>query len=156
MSRTFALRNRQRARPVDTRLLRRIAAWALETQFHAEDYELGIHLVTTDEMAGVNKTFLNHEGSTDVITFDHCERSGTETLHGEIFICLDDAVTQAREFGTTWQSELTRYLLHGLLHLHGFDDLTPAVRRRMKREENRLLGLAARQFPLSRLSKKKS
>jgi ssRNA-specific RNase YbeY (16S rRNA maturation enzyme) len=50
---------------------------------------------------------------------------------------------------------LTRYLLHGLLHLHGFDDLTPAARRRMKREENRLLREAAREFVLSRLAKKK-
>ena len=155
MSRILALRNRQRARPVDTRLLRHIAAWALEEHFCATDYELAIHLVTAGEMATLNKTFLNHEGSTDVITFDHREGSSPGSVHGEIFISLDDTVAQARKFGTTWQEELTRYLLHGLLHLHGFDDLTATARRKMKREENRLLRQAAREFPLHRLAKKK-
>jgi probable rRNA maturation factor len=46
------------------------------------------------------------------------------SLHGELFICLDDAVKQAREFRTTWQSELTRYVIHGLLHLCGHDHET--------------------------------
>jgi len=185
MSRTLGLRNRQWVRAVDTRLLRRIARWALEEQFHAADYELGVHLVTAAEMTRVNESFLDHEGSTDVITFDHREaerqaparrgpsagssRAGSRrsvpvqgpparshsggSLHGEIFVCLEDAVTQARLFDTDWQSELARYLLHGLLHLHGFDDLTPHARRRMKREENRLLRLVQRQFPLRRLAR---
>ena len=177
MSGVLALRNRQRVRAVDLRLLRRIAAWARAELFRAADYELGIHLVTAQEMAAINQKFLGHAGSTDVITFDHRERVGQAsrlplsasrwrkregsdarrdacpTLHGEIFISLDDAVAQAREFDTTWQSELVRYLLHGLLHLHGFEDRTPAARRRMKREENLRLRLAARQFPLRRLSR---
>jgi len=174
MSRILGLRNRQRVRAVDTRLLRRIARWTLEEKFRAADYELGLHLVTAAEMARVNKSFLGHEDSTDVITFDHREaerragarrsvplqgrrtRKHSETsLHGEIFLCLDDAVAQARLFDTAWQSELARYLLHGLLHLHGFGDMTPAARRQMKRQENRLLRLAQRQFPLRRLARSK-
>jgi probable rRNA maturation factor len=185
MNRILGLRNRQRVRAVDTRLLRRIARWALEEQFHAADYELGLHLVSAVAMTRVNESFLDHEGSTDVITFDHREaerraparrassaglrragyrrsvplrarrvRTNSEhSLHGEIFLCLDEAVAQARLFDTDWQSELARYLLHGLLHLHGFDDLTPRARRRMKRQENRLLRLAQRQFPLRRLAR---
>src|SRR5439155_4782764 len=78
------------------------------------------------------------------------ERGGSihlpEQLHGEIFICIDDAVKQARQFRTTWQSELVRYLTHGVLHAVGYDDLTPADRCVMKREENRLLGMLSRQF----------
>ena len=73
-------------------------------------------------------------------------------LHGEIFICIDDAVKQARQFRTTWQSELVRYLIHGVLHLVGYDDLTPAGRCVMKREENCLLGMLSRQFSLRRLA----
>ena len=75
-----------------------------------------------------------------------------EHVHGEIFICIDDAVKQARQFRTTWQSELVRYLIHGVLHLVGYDDLTPAGRRAMKREENRLLRMLSRQFSLRRLA----
>ena len=65
-------------------------------------------------------------------------------LHGEIFVCVDEAVLQARKFGTSWQSEIVRYIVHGVLHLLGFDDSSAGARRKMKREENRLV---ARTFP---------
>jgi probable rRNA maturation factor len=75
-------------------------------------------------------------------------------LHGELFICLDDAVAQAREFRTTWQAELARYVIHGVLHLRGFDDTTPAARRKMKRAENALLRGLARRLALARLARR--
>jgi probable rRNA maturation factor len=52
---------------------------------------------------------------------------------------VPEAVRQAAEFGTTWEAELLRYVIHGILHLRGYDDLEPAKRRVMKREENRLV-----------------
>lgn len=74
-------------------------------------------------------------------------------LNGELFICLDDAVKQAREFRTTWQGELVRYVIHGLLHLCGYDDLSPGLRRKMKREENRLVRLVVKKFSISKLAR---
>jgi rRNA maturation RNase YbeY len=74
-------------------------------------------------------------------------------LHGEIFVCLDEAVRQAQRFHTSWPAELMRYVIHGLLHLRGFNDARPAARRRMKREEDRLLRRVAGRFDLSRLAK---
>jgi rRNA maturation RNase YbeY len=59
-----------------------------------------------------------------------------------------DAVKQAGEFKTTWQSEVVRYAVHALLHLRGYDDLQPAKRRVMKREENRLMRELAKRFDL--------
>ena len=158
MSRTLSLQNRQRVRRVDTALLRRITRHLLRDQFRVVDFELAIHLVAADEMSRVNWSFLQHEGSTDVITFDHSNEPASlmkpkSSLHGEIFICIDDALKQAREFRTTWQSELTRYVIHGLLHLLGHDDLKPAARRRMKLEENRLLRRTAGTFPLVELDR---
>ena len=100
-------------------------------------------------MAKVNWDFLRHEGSTDVITFDHGSTEGR--LHGELFISVPEAVGQAEEFGTTWEEELARYVIHGLLHLHGYDDLEPAKRRVMKRHENRLVRKFAEKHPLARL-----
>jgi probable rRNA maturation factor len=150
MSRTLAFRNRQRVRRIDTALLRRITLHVLREQFQIADFEVAIHLVAAPEMARVNKAFLNHEGSTDVITFDHSEEACPK-LHGEIFLCLDDAVKQATQFRTSWQSEVVRYVIHGLLHLCGHDDLKPAARRVMKREENRLLREIGTQFPLGQL-----
>jgi probable rRNA maturation factor len=69
-----------------------------------------------------------------------------------MFICIDDAMAQARQFRTSWQSELARYIIHGILHLRGFDDIRAADRRKMKREENRLLRETSRLFPLSKLA----
>ena len=67
------------------------------------------------------------------------QAASTTLLHGEIFICVGEAVAQARRFRTSWQSELIRYLIHGLLHLRGYDDQNMSARRKMKREEDRLL-----------------
>ncbi len=72
-------------------------------------------------------------------------------LHAEIFVCVDEAVRQARRFHTTWQRELARYVVHGLLHLQGYEDSTATKRRRMKREEDRWLREVGRCFPLSKL-----
>jgi rRNA maturation RNase YbeY len=115
-------------------------------------------------MTALNETFLHHSGSTDVITFDYSDNvlpascrqiipaGGHKHIHGEIFICMDDARVQARQFRTSWPGELARYVIHGILHLRGFDDIRPADRRKMKREENRLLRNLARLFPLRNLA----
>jgi rRNA maturation RNase YbeY len=74
-------------------------------------------------------------------------------VHGELFVCLDEAVGQCRRFNTLWQSELVRYIVHGILHLLGYDDRRPAARRLMKREEDRLLTQLAKRFPFRRLGR---
>lgn len=154
---SLTIRNRQRTRAVDLSLLRQIVKTLLAEVLEIEQAELGIHLVATPEMTCLNETSLHHAGSTDVITFDYLDHASRIThqasrLHGEIFICVDEAVTQARRFRTTWQSELIRYAVHGILHLRGFDDERPHARHTMKREEDRLLRELARRFPLRHLA----
>ncbi|MFN7139748.1 MAG: rRNA maturation RNase YbeY [Limisphaerales bacterium] len=151
----LSIRNRQRTRAVDLKLLKRIIQHLLHEQLSRNDYELGFHLVGAEEMAEVNEGFLQHSGSTDVITFDYNDPS-SETLRGEAFICIDDAISQAKDYKTTWQSELTRYAVHAVLHLLGYDDLVPAKRRVMKREENRLMKELAEEFTLSKLHSTKT
>ena len=144
---------RTRAVPVDVKLLRQIAKSLLDELLDLRSFELGVHLVRAPEMAHINEAFLNHKGPTDVITFDYAETPGQATsLHGELFLCYDIARTQAREFRTTWPEELVRYVVHGVLHLQGFDDHAPADRRKMKRAENRLLRALVRRFPISKLA----
>jgi probable rRNA maturation factor len=116
-------------------------------------YELGFHFIAGVEMARINEQFLQHEGSTDVLTFDH--GSSATHLHGEIFISVPDALKQARQFKTTWQSEIVRYLIHGLLHLRGLDDLQPEKRREMKREENRLLRFVESRFAVGEIGRRR-
>jgi probable rRNA maturation factor len=150
LSGSLIIRNRQRAVRLDTRLLRNITKTLLEDFFKVENFDLAIYIVGAPEMARLNEKYLQHEGSTDVITFDYADSKAF--LHGEIFICIDDAVAQARQFRTSWPSELTRYVIHGILHLRGFDDTRPTARHKMKREENSRLKEVGRRFPLSKLA----
>jgi probable rRNA maturation factor len=154
----LVLRNRQRVRAVNTLLLRRIVRSLLTDFVGVENYELGLHLLSGPQITRLNETFLRHAGSTDVITFDYSEfgtrNSELLSIHGEVFVCVDEAARQARRFRTTWQSELVRYIVHGVLHLLGHDDQRPAARRKMKREENRLLRDLAACFPLSQLARR--
>lgn len=152
---TVSIANRQRTKKIDVRMLKQIVT-TLFTELKLERAELGIHLVGAREMARVNWQYLQHEGSTDVITFDHSdvERGGRGEdwhLHGELFVCVDDAIAQAKEFRTTWQSETVRYIVHGVLHLLGHDDLRPDMRRQMKREESRLVRGLEQRFSLAQL-----
>ena len=151
MSGELCLRNRQRARAVDLRLLRRIVG-GLMGDLQATDFDLTIQLIGEAEMTRINQTRLRHAGSTDVITFDYSESGGP--LAGEIFVCVDEALIQGRQFRATWQEELVRYIVHGVLHLRGHDDLSVAPRRRMKREEGRLVRKLSRDFRLSKLARK--
>ena len=142
--------NRQRTRKINPRRLKEITE-ALLAHLKIETAELGINLVTTREMTLLNETFLQHEGSTDIITFDYSERKSR--LHGELFICVDEAILQAKIFKTRWQPEIIRYLVHGVLHLLGRDDRQTAARRRMKREENHLLRVLSGKFSLAQIAR---
>jgi probable rRNA maturation factor len=145
--RVLTLNNRQRGCRIDGVHLRQIVRYHLEEQLGLSCYDLAIHLLSAGRMAEANARHLQHKGATDVITFDYAD-PGAEGLHGELLVCPAVAIEQAREFGTTWESEILRYIIHGVLHLRGYDDRTTADRRRMKREENRLLKvLVAGQSP---------
>jgi probable rRNA maturation factor len=142
--------NRQRTRKINTRLLKQITG-ALLADMKITKAELGVNLVAEPEMTLMNETFLRHAGSTDVITFDYADSAAETVLAGEIFICVDEAILQARKFKTTWQSEIIRYIVHGVLHLLGHDDRRVEARRKMKREENRLLGRLSKKFSLAKI-----
>lgn len=164
MSLELTIRNRQRKRALDVRVLRRIIETVLTEHLQLEQIELGITLVGATEMARVNWQFLQHAGSTDVITFDHTEAqvsrqsmaAGRREICGELYVCVEDAVKQARSFRTTWQSEVVRYIVHGILHLCGHDDHRAVARRAMKREENRLVRLLEQDFAFRALSPAKA
>ena len=86
----------------------------------------------------VNRQYLQHDYYTDIITFDYCEGN---TLHGDIFVSLDTVRSNAAEFGATFDNELHRILIHGILHLCGQADKTPDARAEMTRKENDALTL---------------
>lgn len=90
--------------------------------------EISVVLVSDRRMAELHRRFLGQAGPTDVITFQH----------GEIFISTETASRQARQFGNSLAAELRLYLVHGLLHLHGYDDKTARGAAEMERIQQRL------------------
>ncbi|MGA2028851.1 MAG: rRNA maturation RNase YbeY [Verrucomicrobiota bacterium] len=147
----IVIANRQRTKKVEARLLKQIAE-ALFAELKISEVKLGINLVAAPEMALLNETFLKHTGSTDVITFDYADKTEGAILSGEIFVCVDEAIIHAKKFKTKWQSEIVRYIVHGVLHLLGHDDLKAKRRRKMKREENCLLRGLAKKFSLAQIA----
>jgi len=83
-------------------------------------------------MARLHRQFLKKPGPTDVLTFEH----------GEIFVSVEMARDQARSFGSSLGKEVRLYVVHGLLHLHGFDDREQVEARRMARMERQILAAA--------------
>ncbi len=147
--RLLTIHNRQRTAAVDRALLRRICRALLSDLLGVGRFDLGVYLVGAAEMIQLNENFLRHRGVTDVIAFDYAEPSpGREALHAEVFVCVDEARAQARRFRTTWQTELVRYLVHAVLHLQGYDDQRASARKRMKREEDRLVRQLSGRFSL--------
>lgn len=149
--RTLVLRNAQRDCGIHLRQLRAVLLHLLESELGLEGHDLTIHLISAKAMAAANLRHMKHEGPTDVITFDYADDGSV--LHGELLICPAVAKVQAREFGTTWVSEVVRYAVHGVLHLRGYDDLKPVDCRRMKREEDRLMRALERAHDLRKIRK---
>ncbi len=146
------VRNRQRACRIRTPPLLQVARHLLENQLHLHAYALGLHLLTLSGMIALNRRWLDHEGPTDVITFDHRAADPSLCLYGEIFLCPAQAQIQARRFRVPWTLELTRYLVHGVLHLQDYDDQSAPDRYRMKRRENQLLQKLRRDVDLRQIS----
>jgi probable rRNA maturation factor len=146
------VRNRQRCRGIDGRYLQRIIRDLLKEDLGFETFEIGIHLIGETAMVFANEGYLRHGGCTDVITFDYNETKQPACLRGDLLVCIPEAVRQAERFRATWQKEVVRYIVHGMLHLCGYDDRRASERRRMKRKENKILGRLARQFDLKAVS----
>ncbi|KAB2662364.1 MAG: rRNA maturation RNase YbeY [Verrucomicrobia bacterium] len=135
----LSFRNLQRRKRLNTHLLHQLTHDLISRLLRLDHAVIGFQFVSSRRMAEVNWDYLQHEGPTDVITFGYEPAKKNEGAHGDIYICVEVAESQSTEFGTSWQQELIRYLVHGILHLLGFDDQQPAQRRTMKREENRLV-----------------
>ena len=134
----ISLFNRQRAVAVDLGRLQSFAENALEACRNAprrgsdllsELRQIDVVLVSDRRVAEIHRRFLKDATPTDVITFQH----------GEIVVSAETAKRHARRFGTSMHHELQLYLVHGLLHLHGYDDKTPRGAAEMRRLQERIV-----------------
>lgn len=103
-------------------------------------------------MAKLNKDFVGHEGTTDVITF--CYLEGDEDLFAgdiavDLFICADVAEREGeKRANSTYARELVLYIVHGLLHSAGEDDLDSVSRKKMRRRERELMAVLGKEFEI--------
>jgi probable rRNA maturation factor len=96
--------------------------------------EIAVLIVSERKITSLHRQFMNESGPTDVITFQH----------GEIFISAESARRNARRFGNALARELRLYVVHGLLHLHGFDDRDEANAGKMRSIQRKILADASR------------
>ncbi|MBQ8460916.1 MAG: rRNA maturation RNase YbeY [Bacteroidales bacterium] len=94
----------------------------------------------------INQKYLGHDYFTDIITFDYCEGN---VLSGDLFISIDTVRDNASFYGVdSFENELQRVMVHGLLHLIGYDDHTPEQQAVMREKENYYLDFRAKMFPV--------
>jgi len=131
------LANRQTLHRIDPGRLVAAARLVLEHEGISRA-TLSIAVVSDKAIRQLNRRYLQHDYATDVISF--LLDSGSGWLDGEIIVSADTAAAQAPEFDSTTQDELLLYVIHGTLHLVGFDDTTPTARKKMQARQRRYLG----------------
>jgi probable rRNA maturation factor len=140
-----AVTNRQRRLRINARLLAGIAERALEL-VGDDRFHLGIVLVDDAAIAKLNAQYHDTPGATDILSFDYGEEQG------ELIISVERAIAQAKRYRATVARELVLYVVHGILHLHGYNDLTLRQRGRMRAAERRLMSQLRNQFELKGLT----
>ncbi|MBO5025254.1 MAG: rRNA maturation RNase YbeY [Bacteroidaceae bacterium] len=91
-----------------------------------------------EKILEVNRQYLQHDYYTDIITFDYCEGN---VISGDLFISLDTVRSNSEEQKTTYEEELHRVIIHGILHLCGINDKGPGEREVMEAAENKALSM---------------
>ncbi|MDR1372738.1 MAG: rRNA maturation RNase YbeY [Dysgonamonadaceae bacterium] len=117
---------------------RKIKQWIARTisEFRKQTGEITYIFCSDSEILRINNQYLEHDYYTDIITFDYSE---CDTVSGDLFISLDTVKSNAENFGTAFDDELCRVMIHGILHLCGLDDKTPKEQSEMRENENRAL-----------------
>lgn len=116
-----------------TSWIRRVAA-----TYGKKTGDIGYMFVDDEKILEVNRQYLGHDYYTDIITFDYSEGN---VIQGDIFISVDTVRSNAEERGLTFDEELHRVIIHGILHLCGVNDKGPGEREIMETAENRALYL---------------
>ena len=118
----------------------KLTSWLLDIASKEEKRisQLSYIFCTDDYLLEINKTYLNHDYYTDIITFPY--KQGYE-IESDIFISVDRVKENAKEYKTTFETELLRVIVHGLLHMLGYSDKTEEDQDKMTVKENQCLVL---------------
>ncbi len=115
-------------------------AWvkAVAASYGKKVGEVAYIFVDDEKILEVNRQYLQHDYYTDIITFDYTEG---DVISGDLFISLDTVRTNAEQVGASYEQELDRVIIHGILHLCGINDKGPGEREVMEAAENKALAL---------------
>ena len=127
----------QKLVPLDYQRLKECAKTVLEGE-RVKEAKIVIAFVDDTTIAGLNKRFLDHDGPTDVITFPYSGPKATK-LEGEVVIGIEVAIREAADRGHEVNIELCLYVIHGVLHLCGYDDRTNRDAKVMRQKERAYL-----------------
>ena len=105
--------------------------------------DIAIVFCSDNYILDINLKYLQHDYFTDIITFDYCEGS---VLSGDLFISVDSVRENAGLYGAEFQDELNRVIVHGLLHLIGYDDHTDEEKKLMREKEDYYLSVRKQMF----------
>jgi len=117
------------------------------TSYEPVDSAIDFIFLDDEEMTELNGLHLNHEGTTDVITYDLRPAEPGE-VSAEIYICPSVAEQYGKKFSSTVSREICLYAIHGLLHLTGHDDLTEEARLEMRAAESQVMEELGHRFDL--------
>lgn len=105
-----------------------------ELNFKIDSME--INFINSNQIKRINSEYLDHNNSTDILSFNY---SGSNTfLDGELFISYQDAERNSKKYKVSLNKELNRLIIHGILHLVGYNDYTASEKKIMKTLENQL------------------
>jgi rRNA maturation RNase YbeY len=120
--------------PVRDEWVRRVAKCVLQEEGIRTRGTLSVVIVNDDEICRLNAAYLNHDGPTDVIAFPLDDDD--DDVWGEVYVSLDRTKDQALEYGVPFETELARLIVHGILHLSGYNDQDAPSRKLMHEREN--------------------
>ncbi len=119
---------------------RKITNWikVVADSYQKKTGDIAFIFCSDEKILEINNQYLQHDYYTDIITFDYSEN---KTISGDIFISLDTVKSNSNQFGTDYDTELNRIIIHGILHLCGINDKAPGEREHMTECENKALEL---------------
>jgi probable rRNA maturation factor len=135
----ITIRNLQTKIPIHPTRIKKAVRHALQ-YLRISDAELSIVFVSPQRMKTLNAKHLKHRYVTDILTFDYrASKLKSQALQAEVIICPSVAASNAVVYGSTLQKEIDLYVVHGLLHLAGYDDHSAHDIKLIRNKENEIL-----------------
>lgn len=138
----------QKFYPIDKGKIKKLVTGVLKAEREGKNAELSVVFVDNKRIKEINRSFLGHNYATDVLSFHYHEPSLKNNITGEIIISVEMAAKLAQKRGYSIEGEVALYLVHGLLHLLGYDDKQKGDAKKMHQREGELLSNFGYNVPL--------